>query len=156
MAFNWPVFTQLSPFEIQLHWATAVVAFFLGAAVLASRKGTAAHITMGALYVVLMLVTSVAAFFIRNGEVSGLEYLTPKGMTGIHVFIPVTLYGVIGGLYGILVHKDRRAHKWPMVSSYFGALVIAGALTFIPGRRMHLLFFGDPAAIAKTVADIPM
>ncbi|WP_405236010.1 DUF2306 domain-containing protein [Lentisalinibacter orientalis] len=156
MSFNWPVFTHLSPFEIQLHWATAVIAFCLGAAVLASRKGTATHITMGVIYVTLMLATSVAAFFIRNGEVSGLEYLTLKGMTWIHVFIPVTLYGVIGGLYGILVQEDRRAHKWPMVSSYFGALVIAGALTFIPGRRMHLFFFGDPAAISATVANLPM
>jgi uncharacterized membrane protein len=156
MTLNWPVFTHLSPFDIQLHWATAVIAFFLGAAVLASRKGTVAHMSMGAVYVTLMLITSGAAFFIRNGEVSGLEYLTPKGMTWIHVFIPVTLYGIIGGLYGILVQKDRRAHKWPLISSYFGALVIAGALTFIPGRRMHLFFFGDPAAIAETVTSLPV
>jgi len=26
MTLNWPVFTHLSPFEIQLHWATAAIA----------------------------------------------------------------------------------------------------------------------------------
>jgi len=98
-----------------------------------------------------MLFTAGAAFFIRRGEVSGWDYLTPAGMTWIHLFIPLTLFGVLGGLNAILVRSSPKSHKWSMLSSYAGALIIAGAFTFLPGRRMHAVFFADPEAVAERV-----
>ena len=44
-----------------------------------------------------------------------------------------------------LVAARRHAvalHKRAMMGLYFGILLIAGALTFIPGRLMWRLFFG--------------
>jgi uncharacterized membrane protein len=33
-------------------------------------------------------------------------------------------------------------HKKAMTSIFFGALIIAGAFTFLPGRIMHAVVFG--------------
>ena len=44
------------------------------------------------------------------------------------------------------VMRARRhnviAHKWTMIGIFAGALVIAGAFTFLPGRIMHAVVFG--------------
>ncbi|GGD09894.1 DUF2306 domain-containing protein [Aquisalinus flavus] len=150
---NWEVFTELSDLQIQLHWATATIAFLLGLIIFSLPKGTVPHKTMGAIYAVLMITTAIAAFFVRRGDVSGLDYLSLKGMTWIHIFVPLTLFGIFGGLWGILVKKDRRAHSGPLIGSYIGALIIAGALTFLPGRRMQLFFFGEPERIDELVEE---
>ena len=149
MHFNWEVFTRLSTPEIQLHWATALIAFVLGLIIFSRPKGTVPHKTLGAIYVALMIATSFSAFFIRQGDVSGLEFLSLKGMSWIHIFIPVTLIGIVWGLYGILILGNRRAHSGPLIGSYIGAMVIAGAFTLLPGRRMNLLLFADPETIAQ-------
>lgn len=152
---NWDVFTKLSPPEIQLHWATAALAFLIGLVIFSRPKGTLPHKTLGAFYMTLMVITSVSAFFIRHGEVTGWEWLTFKGMSWIHIFIPITLWGVIGGLIGILVLKDKARHRGPLIGSFLGGLVIAGAFTFLPERRMHMFFFGDDARIEELVATKP-
>ena len=152
---NWNVFTELSPLQIQLHWATATIAFFLGLIIFLRPKGTLPHKTLGAFYAVLMIVTSVAAFFVRSGDVSGWDYLSLKGMSPIHLFIPLTLFGIFGGLFGILVLKDRRRHRWPLIGSFVGGLVIAGAFTFLPGRRMHTFFFETPERVQQMIDAIP-
>lgn len=148
---NWEIYTQLSSLQIQFHWATAVLAFLLAPVIFLAPKGTVPHKTMGALYMVLMTATAISAFFVRRGEVSGWEYLSLQGMTWIHLFVPVTLFGIFGGLWGILVQKDRKAHRSPLIGSYLGGLVIAGALTFLPGRRMNLMFFGDPETVDRLI-----
>ena len=38
--------------------------------------------------------------------------------------------------------KDVKGHRRAMLGVYFGGLIIAGALTFYPGRLMYRLFFG--------------
>jgi uncharacterized membrane protein len=38
-------------------------------------------------------------------------------------------------------HKVR-GHRITMISIFFGALVIAGLFTFVPGRIMHAVVFG--------------
>jgi uncharacterized membrane protein len=152
---NWDVITKLSPPEIQLHWATATVAFLLGIVIFANRKGTRYHKSIGSFYAALMLITAISAFFIRRGDVSGLEFLTLKGMTWIHLFVPLTLYGITAGLYGILVLKNPKRHRGPLIGSYIGGLIIAGAFTFLPERRMHMLFFEDPETIQRWIEMYP-
>jgi len=40
-------------------------------------------------------------------------------------------------------HRHRVAfHRKAMLGLFFGALVIAGAFTFLPGRIMHAVAFG--------------
>jgi len=151
MDFHPEIFSELSSDSIQLHWATATIAFFLGLVIFLRPKGTVPHKTMGVIYASLMLTTAVAAFFVRNEPVSGWGYLSLKGMSWIHIFVPVTLFGIIGGLYGILVKKDRKAHRGPLIGSFIGGLIIAGALTFIPGRRMHATFFWTDAEVTQAL-----
>ncbi|MEL7481563.1 MAG: DUF2306 domain-containing protein [Pseudomonadota bacterium] len=151
---NWDVFTRLSPPEIQVHWATAAIAFILGLIIFARPKGTLPHRTLGAFYVSLMLVTCVSAFFIRSGDVAGWEYLSLKGMSWIHLFIPLTLWGLIGGMIGIFILKDRKRHRGPLIGSFLGGLVIAGGFTFLPNRRMHLFLFEEPERIQQMVGNL--
>ena len=139
---DWTVFTERSTAEIQLHWVTALLALVVGLVIFARKKGTLSHKTLGSIYVVFMAITSASAFLIRSGDVSGWQYLTPAGMSWIHLFIPLTLLGIVGGLHGILVKKDAKAHRGPIVGSFIGGLIIAGGLTLLPGRRMYELLFG--------------
>jgi uncharacterized membrane protein len=36
-----------------------------------------------------------------------------------------------------------RQHRIAMLSLFFGALVVAGAFTLVPGRIMHAVMFGQ-------------
>jgi uncharacterized membrane protein len=147
----WDVWTKLTPLVIQLHWATAALAFFLGLFIILRPKGTAVHRTVGVVYSLSMLITSVAAFFVRHGEVSGWEYLSLKGMSWIHLFVPLTLFGIISGVLLITIGRNPQAHRRAMVSTFMGGLIIAGGFTFIEGRRMNLLFFGPEDKVESLV-----
>jgi hypothetical protein len=59
----------------------------------------------------------------------------------IHLFIPLTVNG-IWQTRKALRTGNIAAHKASMRGMYFGGLMIAGALTFIPGRIMYRMFFG--------------
>ena len=44
-----------------------------------------------------------------------------------------------------VLHARRHnvsAHRKAMISIFFGALVVAGLFTFLPGRIMHAVVFG--------------
>ena len=44
-----------------------------------------------------------------------------------------------------VLHARRHnvsGHKKAMISIFFGALVVAGLFTFLPGRIMHAVVFG--------------
>ncbi len=138
---NWDVFFEFSPFEIQVHWATAVVAFVLGLVIFAGKKGNRLHKTLGWAYVVLMFVTATSAIFIRSfPEQSGTPTLF--GYSPIHIFVPVTFFGVGGAIVAIR-RKQVQAHRSGMVGTFIGALVIAGLFTFLPDRRMYEFFFSQ-------------
>ncbi len=56
---------------IQLHAFSAIAAFGLGAVQLAAPKGTLPHRTVGWVWVVLMAVVCISAFFIHQLQVWG-------------------------------------------------------------------------------------
>ena len=145
---NWDVFTKLSSLQIQLHWATVSIAFFIGITIFVMRKGTSIHKALGRIFVLLMFVTSGAAFFIRSGRIENPGLF--EGFTPIHLFIPLTVLGSIWGVINIR-RGNVRGHASTMIGVFMGALIIAGVFTFLPGRRMHLLFFGDKADIEQRV-----
>ena len=152
---NFEAFTRFSSLDIQLHWATVTAAFAFGLVQLVLAKGTGGHRLRGRAYAALMIVTAMAAFFIRSpAPDDALGYLSLTGTSPIHLFIPLTLVTVT---LGVLAARRRnvKAHKRHMVGSFLGALVIAGAFTFIPGRRMHLLVFGDEADVTRWEAYHP-
>ncbi|KZD03518.1 DUF2306 domain-containing protein [Oceanibaculum pacificum] len=123
-----------APLPIQLHAWTAMAAFLLGLAVLARPKGTATHKAMGRIWVALMLVVAISAFWIH-------ELNQFMGFSWIHLLSIVTCYT----LFMAILHIRRgnvQAHRYNMLATFLGALVIAGLFTFLPGRIMHRVMFG--------------
>ena len=129
-----PIFN--APLAIQLHVATVVPAFFIGTwLIFFSSKGAPWHRALGKLYLALMVLTAIAAFFVH--AVVGPTF---HGFGLIHLFIPLVASGTYNALQGVRTHNIPR-HRRAMIAMYIGALLIAGGLTFLPGRIMHAVFF---------------
>ena len=122
---------------IILHVSTVVPAALIGTyLIFVSRKGAPWHRALGYVYLTLMTITAVTTLWIHS--------LMPKGpffgFSPIHLLIPLTLFGVYGALRSARAHRINR-HRAAMLSVYFGGIMIAGGLTFLPGRIMHGIFF---------------
>ena len=123
-----------APLEIQIHLASILPAALIGLWLLMfSVKGKRAHRVLGYTYLVLMSIAAFTAYFIRSSA--------DQSFSWIHLFIPLTLYGVVGGLYAARTHNVAR-HKRAMVGLFIGAMVLAGGFTLLPGRLMHTLLAG--------------
>jgi uncharacterized membrane protein len=126
-----------APLAIQIHVATVVPAFILGTWQFAlSHKGSPAHRAVGALYLALMTITSISAIFIT--AVVGPTFM---GFGLIHLLVLLTLFSVWNAIRGIQTGNIPR-HRRAVMGSYLYGIVIAGALTFIPGRIMAAVVFG--------------
>ncbi|HTZ01844.1 MAG TPA: DUF2306 domain-containing protein [Xanthobacteraceae bacterium] len=119
---------------IRLHAFAAMAAFALGAVQLAAPKGTLPHRAMGWLWVTLMLVVSVTAFFIHTIRLWG-------PWSPIHLLAIFTLVMLPIGVWAAHRHAVQR-HRYAMIGLFTGALVIAGLFTLVPGRIMHAVVFG--------------
>ncbi len=130
-----------APLAIQLHFVTVVPAFVLGTWLLFfSTKGSRHHRLAGKVYLTLMVLTSLAAVFVRS--FSGLSMTVgPLKLGLIHLFVPLTLHGVWSTLAALRA-GNIDGHRASMRGLYFGGLIIAGLLTFAPGRVMYRMFFG--------------
>jgi uncharacterized membrane protein len=110
------------------HLVTAFAALVIGAIVLLRQKGTRSHRGLGWTFAGLMACTTVASAFIRDYDGVNIAGITP-----IHAFtvlVAVTLpRGIWHARQGNLV-----AHRSSMRSLYFGACVVAGLFTLLPGR----------------------
>jgi uncharacterized membrane protein len=126
-----------APLAVQIHAFFAIAAVALGAAVLVRRKGTPAHKLTGRVWAGLMLVTATAAIFINEIRMIG-------PFSPIHIFVVFTYAGVAQGIWYIR-RGEVTKHRATMVGLYFGSLGLAGAFTFLPGRRMHAVLFGADA-----------
>jgi uncharacterized membrane protein len=120
---------------IRLHAFAAMTAFALGLVQLAAPKGTLPHRTLGWIWVTLMLVVSVTAFFIHQirlwGEWSPIHLLAIFTL----IMLPVAV---------LAAHRHAVAlHRRTMIGLFVGALVIAGLFTLVPGRIMHAVVFGS-------------
>ena len=135
-------------FAVQLHAATATAAMLLGAFVLLRRKGTKLHKFCGRLWAVLMVVVALSALFI-----SELRMIGP--FSPIHLFVPVVFYGLFVAIRRIRA-GDVAGHRAAMVTLYFQALLLTGAFTLLPGRRMHDVLFGADSGWAPSAIAIPL
>ncbi len=120
---------------IQIHAFAAMAAFALGLVQLAAPKGTLPHRTLGWLWVMLMLIVSVTAFFIHQLRMCG-------PWSPIHLLAIFTLIILPLAVLAARRHAIER-HRRAMTSIFIGALVIAGLFTFVPGRIMHAVVFGN-------------
>lgn len=135
-------------FAIQIHAFSATAAMLLGAVILFRRKGTPLHKLMGRVWVGLMLVVATSAIFINEIRLIG-------PFSPIHIFVVMTYYGVWEGIREIR-RGNVQAHQASMKSLYLGALLLTGAFTLLPGRRMHAVLFGAESGWMPSLIAVPI
>ncbi len=128
---NWEYYTEAST-AIQIHMIAALVALILGILMLLRQKGTASHKMIGRIFAALMFVTAFSAIFIRQ--------LNEGRFSWIHIFVIFTFVALIETFYHIR-KGNLKGHKRAVMGLFFGALLIPGAFSFLPGRTMWMLFF---------------
>lgn len=120
---------------IQFHAFAAMAAFALGLVQLAAPKGTIPHRAIGWAWVTLMAVVAVTAFFIHEIRLWG--PWSPIHLLAIYTLIMLPLAVLHARKHRVVNHRNA------MISIFVGALIIAGAFTFLPGRVMHAVAFGQ-------------
>ena len=121
-------------FAVQMHAWVAIAAFLLGLLVVFGKKGTRFHKAMGRVWVGLMVAVAVSSFWIH-------ELNQFMGFSWIHLLSILVLYSMTTAILAIR-RGDVRAHRIGMLSTFAGALVIAGLFTLLPGRIMHAVILG--------------
>ena len=120
---------------IPLHAFAAMAALVLGIVQFTAPKGTLPHRTLGWIWVGLMATVAASSFWIHQIRLLG--PWSPIHLLSIMVLI----------LLPIAVISARRHHISPhrtiMIGIFSGGLVIAGLFTFLPGRIMHAVIFGQ-------------
>lgn len=119
---------------IQFHAFAAMGAFALGAVQLAAPKGTLPHRIVGSVWVLLMAVVCISAFFIHELRIWG-------PWSPIHLLAISTLVMLPVAVWRAHTHAVAQ-HRRAMLALFVGALLIAGLFTFLPGRIMHAVLIG--------------
>lgn len=120
---------------IQMHAFAAMGAFALGVVQIAAPKGTIPHRTIGWVWVGLMLTVALSSFWIHDIRRAGL--FSPIHLLSIFSLVMVPI---------AVLHARRHsvgAHRKMMIGIFTGALVVAGFFTFLPGRIMYKVAFGE-------------
>ena len=119
---------------IQVHAFAAMAAFGLGIVQLAAHKGTLPHRTIGWFWVVLLAVIAISSFWIHELRIVG-------PFSPIHLLSVFTLMMLPRAVMAARRHNVTK-HRGAMRGIFFGALVVAGLFTLLPGRIMHAVVFG--------------
>jgi uncharacterized membrane protein len=118
---------------VQVHLFSALAALAIGTVLMLRPKGVGLHKALGWTWVAAMAVTAVSSLFLSSftGSRFGLIHLL-SGWTIIALPMAVAA----------IKRRDVKGHRRAMTSLFTGGLLVAGALTFIPGRLMWRVFFG--------------
>lgn len=122
-----------APVMIQVHVAGAMTALMIGTVLLLGVKGNRLHRTLGWIWVIAMATTAVSSLFIR--QINGGSFSL------IHLLSGWTIVALPMAVYAARRHKVA-VHRKAMTGMFVGGLLVAGALTFLPGRLMWRMFFG--------------
>jgi uncharacterized membrane protein len=114
---------------VHIHLAATILALALGIAMLVRRKGTGSHRLFGWTWVGLMLTAAVSSFWITGmrGGYSPIHALSLM----VLVLVPLAVLAIRRGKVG--------THRRAMIGLFFGALVIPGLFTLLPGRILGRL-----------------
>lgn len=123
----------VAPPAIQIHVAAALTALLIGTGLLLGVKGNRLHRALGWTWVVAMATTAVSSFFIQQ--------LNPGGFSFIHLLSGWTVIGLPMAVYAARRHRVH-IHRRAMTGMFVGGLIVAGLLTFLPGRLMWEMFLG--------------
>jgi|SRR5918994_23065 uncharacterized membrane protein len=124
-----------APLAIQAHAFAAMAAFVLGLVQFAAPKGTLPHRTVGFIWLALMLTVALSSFWIHEIRLVGLW--SPIHLISIYVLIMIPVAVTLAHRHNV------RGHARTVISMFIGGLVIAGLFTFVPGRIMHAVAFGN-------------
>lgn len=120
---------------IPVHAFAAMAALALGIVQFAAPKGTLPHRTIGWIWVFLMATVAASSFWIHQ-----LRLLGP--WSPIHLLSIMVL--VMLPIAVARAHRhDVSRHRRIMIGIFSGGLVVAGLFTFLPGRIMHTVMFGQ-------------
>ena len=122
----------------KLHLWTILPALVIGMYILVRKKGTSHHRMVGKVYMLLMFFTALVSLFMPARV--GPTLFDHFGF--IHIFSAIVLYE-IPMAYVTARRGDIKQHQSYMVGLYFGGLMLAAGLTLLPGRTIHLFFFGS-------------
>ena len=121
------------PLPLLIHLSAAVTALLLGIVMLVRPKGTRSHKLIGRTWAALMLAVAISSLWLP----SFLHF------SWIHLFTLLTLIALPRAIWKIR-HGDVRGHARSMKGLFFGALLIAGLFTLVPGRLLgNLLWHGE-------------
>lgn len=122
-------------FAVQLHLVAALLAFALGVALLARRKGGGVHKVLGRCWALLMLVAAMSSFWI-NG-------FAGNGRFGVFHLLAVVAIALLALAIWAIRSGRVRTHRFSMIGLFGGALVGAGAGALAPGRLLsQMLAYG--------------
>jgi uncharacterized membrane protein len=122
-----------APLVLQLHLLTVLFGFAIGTIQMIAPKGTVPHRVLGWTFAVFMLFTAIDALFIKDGPT--------WRITPIQIFSVIVLVTLPLAISSARRHKVD-AHARSMTGLYFGGLILAGIIAFMPGRLMWRMFFG--------------
>ena len=113
-----------------------MAAFALGIVQFAAPKGTLAapdhRLDLGAAD---GFAVAISSFWIHEIRLVG-------PLSPIHLLSIFALIMLVLARRGTPAGTTSARHRKPMISIFFGALVVAGLFTFVPGRIMHAVVFG--------------
>jgi uncharacterized membrane protein len=141
-------FTPLTeaPLAIKLHVAFVLPALVLGPVNLFRTRRDRWHKRIGRVWVVSMLGLALSSMFIHTIRLIG-------PFSPIHILSILTFVGVFRAIWAVR-RGDVQSHRRIMRALYAIALLGAGVFTFLPGRRMNLLFAGAEPLLVFAVAAL--
>lgn len=124
-----------APIAVQIHVGAALCAIVLGPLALWRRSRDRWHKHLGYAWVTAMAMTALSSFGISDAPIVG-------PFSPIHALSAFTVWGL---WQGVNAARQRRIaqHQTEMRRLYFCAIGVAGLFTFLPGRRMNMVFFAN-------------
>jgi uncharacterized membrane protein len=118
---------------VKIHLFAALAAIGLGAVMMLSPKGRLFHRTMGWTWVSLMALVAGSSLFITG--------LNGDKWSFIHLLSGWTLIVLPLAVFAARRHEVKR-HRRTMMGLFYGGLLVAGVLAFIPGRLLWNMMLG--------------
>ena len=135
-----------APAIVQIHAGLAILSFALGPVALLRSRRDLIHRVTGYVWVLAMFGTAISSLFISENPMLG-------PFSPIHILSVITLGGLTYALRAA-IRRDVISHGRAMRALYAQALIIPGMFTFLPERRMNVVFSGGQDMAVFWVAAI--
>jgi len=127
-------------FIIRLHICFAFLALAFGPVALFRKRRDRLHRLSGYVAIVGMLGLALSGLAIKS-DIAIIAHFGP-----IHLFSVMATWGIAEAMYHIY-RGDIAKHRASMMSTWFGALGLAGLFTLLPGRTLNRALFGEPSQL---------